>query len=54
MEPWLIGAAVALALAYIGWEFRWYWSTLLRSWRADAEAATEEPTRELAGHPRPR
>jgi hypothetical protein len=53
MAGWLIAAAVALALGYIAWEFRWYWSNLLRDWRGEADPA-EEPSRELAGHTRTR
>ncbi len=51
MGMWLIvGAVVILAIAYVVWEFRWYWSTLVNSWRNDDETGDRERDRELAGH----
>jgi hypothetical protein len=50
---WLSALAVVAAIAYGVWEFRWYFRTLRRTWRAETELddarASREP--ELAGRP---
>ena len=44
----LVAAAVLLALGYAAWEFRWYWSTLTRSFRSEPEVpATPDPKHDL-------
>lgn len=50
MLIWLaIGVVVIAALAYVAWEFRWYWSSLVNAWRNDEEPVEREPDHELAG-----
>jgi hypothetical protein len=40
MAIWVLAAAVILALlAYAAWQFRWYFTTLRRSFRSEAEVA---------------
>ena len=51
MAIWLIvGAILIAAIVYAAWEFRWYWSTLVKTWRNDEENSDREPDRELARH----
>ncbi len=45
---WILGAVlVAAAIGYVAWEFRWYWSTLLKASRSEDEPAEREKEREL-------
>ena len=50
---WLIALVVLAAMAYGGWELRWYFRTLRRTWRAETDLddarAPQEP--ELARRP---
>lgn len=51
MAMWLIVGAILIAgIAYAAWEFRWYWTTLVKSWRNDEESSDRELERELARH----
>jgi hypothetical protein len=51
MGIWLlVGATLIAAIAYAAWEFRWYWSTLVKTWRNDDTSTDRELDHELAGH----
>jgi len=40
----LIAGVVLLVLAYTAWVFRWYWRTLLNSWRSEGPEAPDPET----------
>jgi len=54
MGMWLlVGAILIAAVGYTAWEFRWYWGTLVKTWRNDDGGSEREPDRELTGHKSP-
>jgi hypothetical protein len=51
---WLIALIVVAAIAYGVWEFRWYFRTLTRTWRSEAERDKARAPREPETAARPR
>ena len=41
----LLAAAVLLALGYAAWEFRWYWTTLTKTFRSETDTPAAPETR---------